>query len=100
MEPSIPEQEETPKKPETSLEDLPGVGPATAEKLRDSGFDSYQAIAVASPMELSSTADIGESTASDIIHAARENSDIGGFETATEVKDLKFRFISGSVTFL
>ena len=33
MEPSIPEQEETPKKPETSLEDLPGVGPATAEKL-------------------------------------------------------------------
>ena len=96
MEPSIPEQEETPKKPETSLEDLPGVGPATAEKLRDSGFDSYQAIAVASPMELSSTADIGESTASDIIQAARENSDIGGFETATEVK--KRRDLIGKLT--
>lgn len=96
MEPSIPEQEETPKKPETSLEDLPGVGPATAEKLRDNGFDSYQAIAVASPMELSSTADIGESTASDIIQAARENSDIGGFETATEVK--KRRDLIGKLT--
>ena len=96
MEPSIHEQKETPKKPETSLEDLPGVGPATAEKLRDSGFDSYQAIAVASPMELSSTADIGESTASDIIQAARENSDIGGFETATEVK--KRRDLIGKLT--
>ena len=83
MEPSTPEQQETPKKPKPSLEDLPGVGPATADKLRENGFDSYQAIAVASPMELSSTADIGESTAADIIQAARKSSDIGGFETAT-----------------
>ena len=37
------------------LEDLPGVGPATAEKLRDNGFDDYQGIAVASPGELSNT---------------------------------------------
>jgi DNA repair protein RadA len=42
-----------------NLEDLPGVGPATAEKLKDNGFDSYQGIAVASPGELSNTADIG-----------------------------------------
>ena len=41
------------------LEDLPGVGPATAEKLKDNGFDGYQGIAVASPGELSNTADIG-----------------------------------------
>jgi DNA repair protein RadA len=67
------------------LEDLPGVGPATAEKLKENGFDSYQGIAVASPGELSNTADIGESSASDIINAAREAADIGGFETGATV---------------
>ncbi|MFC7018284.1 MULTISPECIES: DNA repair and recombination protein RadA [Haloarcula] len=67
------------------LEDLPGVGPATAEKLKENGFDSYQGIAVASPGELSNTADIGESSAADIINAAREAADIGGFETGSTV---------------
>src|SRR6056297_1742338 len=70
---------------EADLEDLPGVGPATAEKLRDNGFDSYQGLAVASPGELSNTADVGESTASDIIQAAREAADIGGFESGAQV---------------
>jgi DNA repair protein RadA len=68
-----------------NLEDLPGVGPATAEKLEENGFDSYQGIAVASPGELSNTADIGESSASDIIQAAREAADIGGFESGAQV---------------
>jgi len=67
------------------LQDLPGVGPATAEKLKDSGFDGYQGIAVASPGELSNTADIGESSAADIINAAREAADIGGFESGATV---------------
>ena len=67
------------------LQDLPGVGPATAEKLEENGFDSYQGIAVASPGELSNTADIGESSAADIISAAREAADIGGFETGAAV---------------
>ncbi|WP_058993269.1 DNA repair and recombination protein RadA [Haloarcula sp. CBA1127] len=67
------------------LEELPGVGPATAEKLEDNGYDSYQGIAVASPGELSNTADIGESSAADIIQAAREAADIGGFETGSTV---------------
>jgi DNA repair protein RadA len=67
------------------LQELPGVGPATAEKLRDNGFESYQGIAVASPGELSNTADIGESSAADIIGAAREAADIGGFESGATV---------------
>ncbi|MFW5964700.1 MAG: helix-hairpin-helix domain-containing protein, partial [Natronomonas sp.] len=67
------------------LEDLPGVGPATAEKLQENGFESYQSVAVASPGELSNTADVGESNANDIIQAAREAADIGGFETGTDV---------------
>ena len=71
--------------PEDELEDLPGVGPATADKLTDTGFESYQSIAVASPGELSNTADIGESSASDIINAARDAADVGGFETGAAV---------------
>ncbi|WP_299335606.1 DNA repair and recombination protein RadA, partial [Haloplanus sp.] len=70
---------------EDDLEDLPGVGPATADKLIDAGFESYQSIAVASPAELSNTADIGESTSSDIINAAREAADVGGFESGAAV---------------
>jgi len=37
------------------------------------------------PGELSNTADIGESSAADIIQAAREAADIGGFETGSTV---------------
>ncbi len=67
------------------LEKLPGVGPATAEKLHDAGFDSFQGLAVASPGELSNTADIGDSTAADIVQAAREQADVGGFESGATV---------------
>jgi DNA repair protein RadA len=67
------------------LEVLPGVGPATADKLLDNGYDTYQSIAVASPSELSNEADIGESTASGVIRAAREKADIGGFESGVEI---------------
>ena len=67
------------------LETLPGVGPATADKLRDAGFESFQSIAVASPGELSNTADVGESTAADVISAARDAADVGGFESGADV---------------
>ncbi|MFB6192016.1 MAG: DNA repair and recombination protein RadA [Haloarculaceae archaeon] len=76
---------------QADLEDLPGVGPATAEKLKESGFESYQSIAVASPGELSNQADVGESSASDIINAAREAADIGGFETGSDVLERRER---------
>ncbi len=71
--------------PEADLETLPGVGPATADKLHDAGFDSFQSLAVASPSELSNTADVGESTAADIVNAARDAADVGGFETGSTV---------------
>ncbi|MFP8957850.1 DNA repair and recombination protein RadA [Natrialbaceae archaeon A-CW3] len=71
--------------PEVDLETLPGVGPATADKLTEAGYDSYQSLAVASPSELSNTADVGESTAGDIVRAARDAADIGGFETGSAV---------------
>jgi len=67
------------------LDELPGVGPAIADKLREAGFNSLEAIAVASPMELVATAEIGEATALKIITAAREAADIGGFETGDKI---------------
>ena len=80
------------------LEDLPGVGPATAEKLKENGYDSYQSIAVASPGELSNKADVGESSAADIINAARDAADIGGFETGAAVLERRERI--GKLKFL
>ncbi|ANF22409.1 DNA repair and recombination protein RadA [Thermococcus piezophilus] len=67
-----------------TLEDLPGVGPATAEKLREAGYDSIEAIAVASPMELKEIAGISEGAALKIIQAAREAANIGTFMRADE----------------
>ncbi len=67
------------------LEDLPGVGPAIAEKLREAGLTTLEAIAVASPAELVATVEIGEATAAKIINAAREAADIGGFETGEKI---------------
>jgi len=67
------------------LEDLPGVGPAIAEKLREAGLNSLEAIAVTSPAELVATVEIGEATAAKIINAAREAADIGGFETGDKI---------------
>ncbi|MFC7097269.1 DNA repair and recombination protein RadA [Halobaculum marinum] len=71
--------------PEDDLQALPGVGPATADKLVEAGFKSYQSLAVASPGDLGNTADIGESTAADVINGAREAADVGGFETGAAV---------------
>ncbi|WP_435118608.1 DNA repair and recombination protein RadA [Halolamina sp. C58] len=76
---------------EDDLESLPGVGPATADKLTEAGFDSFQSIAVASPGELSNSADVGDSTASDVINAAREAADVGGFETGATVLERRER---------
>ncbi len=63
------------------IDDLPGVGPAIAEKLTDSGYIDMMSIAVSSPKELSDVADIGETTAAKIIQAARRSADVGSFET-------------------
>jgi DNA repair protein RadA len=79
------------------LEDLPGVGPATAEKLKEAGYGSIEAIAVSSSSELASIADIGESTAQKIINAARQAADVGGFETGDLV--LERRKLVGKLSF-
>ncbi|OGS47783.1 MAG: DNA repair and recombination protein RadA [Euryarchaeota archaeon RBG_16_67_27] len=64
-----------------AIEELPGVGPATAEKLREAGFSDLMALAVASPQMVADAAELGANVAQKIIIAAREAVDIGGFET-------------------
>ncbi len=67
-----------------SLADLPGVGAATAEKLKEAGYDSLIAIAVLRPGKLVDTIGTGESTARKIIQAARDRLDMG-FETGEDI---------------
>ncbi|MFB0543824.1 MAG: DNA repair and recombination protein RadA [Candidatus Bathyarchaeia archaeon] len=55
-----------------TLEDLPGVGPATAKKLREMGFKTVESIATAAVQEIVS-AGIGDATAEKIIEAARKS---------------------------
>ncbi len=68
-----------------TIEDLPGVGEATAEKLRENGLDDIMTIAVASPKDLSEMAGIAEGSAIKIIAAARKSADIGNFETGEQI---------------
>jgi DNA repair protein RadA len=66
---------------EKSIEELPGVGPATAEKLKDAGYTDLMTIAVESPKNLAEVAEIGETVANKIINNAKREADIGNFET-------------------
>ncbi|MGD1061095.1 MAG: DNA repair and recombination protein RadA [Methanomassiliicoccales archaeon] len=65
---------------EKKLDDLPGVGPAIAEKLHEAGYANMMDIAVESPKNLMEACEIGEATAAKIIAAAKEAADVGGFE--------------------
>ncbi|MFT4304296.1 MAG: DNA repair and recombination protein RadA [Candidatus Woesearchaeota archaeon] len=66
------------------ISNLPGVGPATAEKLRESGFDTVMAIAVSTPGLLVDASGVSETVARKMINAAREVLDMG-FESGLDV---------------
>lgn len=81
-----------------TINDLPGVGEAAAKKLFDAGFKTLEAIAVASPMELTEIAGLGDGTADKAIKAARDALDMG-FESAdvlAEKRKLVGRITTGS----
>jgi len=59
------------KKEIKSIEDLPGIGPKTAEKLQSSGFGDLMSIAVATPAVLAELAEISQAAARKAIEAAR-----------------------------
>ncbi|HEU12899.1 MAG TPA: DNA repair and recombination protein RadA, partial [Euryarchaeota archaeon] len=68
-----------------SIEDLPGVGPAIAEKLRDAGFTDLITLAVTPPADIAAAAEIGEAQAKKIVEAARKFADVGNFVTGDVV---------------
>lgn len=73
------------KKPLTrDIGNLPGIGPATAKKLQDSGFGTLESLATVSIGELVAVGNLGEATSRKIIQAARDALDFG-FTTAEEV---------------
>lgn len=72
------------KKLITDLEDLPGIGPTTAARLKEAGYDEPQSIATASPHELAEAGEFGVEAAKKAIEAAKESLDMS-FETAEEV---------------
>jgi len=81
---SMPEENIEKKKPVIKeLEDLPGVGEVSAEKLRRAGYD-IQKIAASSPHELDEIAEIGVETAKKTIAAARDSLEMG-YETADKI---------------
>ena len=70
---------------QATIDDLPGVGPATAEKLREAGFEELLAIAVMSPNELAEQAELGEAVSSKIIQGAKKMANIGGFVSGNKL---------------
>ena len=65
--------EEKPEKKVQSVSDLPGIGPATKEKLESAGFGELMSVAVATPGELVGAAEMSEATAKKVIAIARAN---------------------------
>ncbi len=77
---------------EVRIEDLPGVGPTTAKKLREAGYEDLMGIATAVPAELAAAAEIGEATAKKIINAARNKLKMDftdGLELAEKASEIK-----------
>ncbi len=67
-----------------SIQDLPGVGAATAEKLEQAGYRDLLSVAVATLGELVEVAGVSETVARKMINSARDSMKMG-FETGVEV---------------
>ncbi|MHC1601530.1 MAG: DNA repair and recombination protein RadA [Candidatus Nezhaarchaeales archaeon] len=82
----MPEKSKKPKE----LTELPGVGPAIADKLASAGFGTVEALAAALPQEIASVTGLSLSASQRIISAAREALDLG-FKTADELYEKRMR---------
>ena len=83
------------------VSDLPGVGPATAEKLSESGYHEVLSIAVASPGQLVDATGVSEANARKMINAARSALEMG-FMSGQEVlkkRDKVRKLSTGSENF-
>jgi DNA repair protein RadA len=83
------------------IQELPGVGAATAEKLVGSGFDTLLSIAVSSPAKMVDVAGVTEATARKMINAARDALEMG-FESGDELlkkRELVLKLSTSSKSF-
>ncbi|MGI0053017.1 MAG: DNA repair and recombination protein RadA [Thermoplasmata archaeon] len=89
--PARSEAEPAEVKRAVALEDLSGVGPTTADKLRQAGYTDLMELAVASPGDVAEAAEIGTQVALHIIQEARRQADVGSFELGTELLERRKR---------
>jgi DNA repair protein RadA len=83
------------------LEDLPGIGSATAEKLREAGIDTIEKVATSSPHDLSGLTGISVDAAKKAIDAAKQATTIE-YETGKQVFEKRKalgRITTGSKSF-
>ena len=81
-----------------TIEDLPGIGPTTAEKLKDAGYDDLEKIAVLSPHELSEISGMSVDSAKKATEAAKQATTLE-YNTGTQVYDERKaigRIVTGS----
>ena len=86
---------------EKTLSDLPGVGPATIEKLESVGYNDLMSVAVATPGELIDATGMAQAAAKKIIAIARSSLDMG-FESGEEIlkkRENVIRISTGSKNF-
>src|SRR5580693_7196718 len=77
------------------LEDLPGIGETTADKLRNNGIDTLDKVAIASPHDLSELTGISVEAAKKAVQAAQESTTIN-YETGQAISER--RKILGRIT--
>jgi DNA repair protein RadA len=73
----MPEDSDKPQENETTekyefIEDLPGVGPATAQKLRELGYHTVESLAMATTREIEAVG-VSDKKAAQVIQAARSS---------------------------
>ncbi|MBW2976363.1 DNA repair and recombination protein RadA [Candidatus Woesearchaeota archaeon] len=96
---ALAEEKKTVK--EKSLSDLPGVGPATVEKLEAVGYNDLMSVAVATPGELIDATGMTEAAAKKIIAVSRASLDMG-FESGEAVLERRGKVLkisTGSKSF-
>jgi DNA repair protein RadA len=69
------------------LEDLPGVGPTTADKLKEAGYTTVESIATASPAELAEVAEISDAVAKKLVKAAKDRAVVSSFRTGADIME-------------
>ena len=84
-----------------ALVDLPGVGPATVEKLEAVGYSDLMSVAVATPGEIIDATGMTEAAAKKLIASARASLEMG-FESGEEIlrkREQVIRISTGSKSF-